>query len=104
MRGCSLSGDAQWVHVSVMKSEERSLGIRAACQYLISSASESEFVGEEIYVPYFWMAYESTTYEEDMSNSVTFNVRDTDRKIFPELRDAQQVMLFQDDEGRVHLA
>ena len=85
-----------------MKAAERAVGIRAACEYLVSKASE--FVGEAVFVPYFWTAYELSTYEEDMSNTVTINVIPSDRRIFPELLNVDQVMLYQDDEGGVHLA
>jgi hypothetical protein len=102
VRFCHRDGEP-WRDPEIMRME-RAVGVRAACDYLVSEKSGSEFIGEPVYVPYFWTAYESSTYEEDMSNTVTINVRDADRRIFPELRDVDQVMLFQDDEGRVHLA
>lgn len=55
------------------------------------------------WVHYYWTAYlESHRFEGERTNLVTWKVTDADRRIFPELRGVESVMLYQEDNGELH--
>lgn len=60
-----------------------------------------KFEGEMLYVPYFWDAYLNGMADEDDGETLTFEVSDDDRAMFPELAETKQVQIYQRDDGFV---
>jgi len=68
--------------------------------------SPGKFEGEPSYVLYFWMSvmdgcYDDEYFEDDISMSMfVFNADDI--KLFPELREYERIVLWEDSQGFVH--
>jgi hypothetical protein len=64
--------------------------------------SPGKFEGEPRYVPYFWDAYLNGMADDDDGVTLTFDVNDDDRKLFPELEGVKHVYLEESDQGFVY--
>lgn len=72
---------------------------RNECVEIVSRPGK--FEGEQPYVPYFWDVYLDGFADDDDGERLVFNVCDTDREMFPELGDREQVILVETDNGFV---
>ncbi len=64
-----------------------------------------KFEGCSTYVPYFWEefleGFADEEYDDDDKHVLSFNVGETDKSIFPELKRKKKVRLVEDDQGFV---
>jgi hypothetical protein len=52
-----------------------------------------KFVGQMLYVPYFWDKYQNGLADDTTGDIITFFITDGDRQEFPELRQASVITL-----------
>jgi len=64
--------------------------------------SPGRFEGEPTYAPYFYDATLNGEGDTDESEVTTFEINETDRKLFPELKDVKTIYLWQSDQGFVY--
>lgn len=69
--------------------------------------SPGQFEGEMIYAPYFWDlalngGSDQDEYFEDGGWAAVLSVSDEDREEFPELRNAAEISIFQNDSGFIY--
>jgi hypothetical protein len=62
--------------------------------------SGKKFNGENVYVPYFWNLHQEFGADDIDNGQLIFFVTDEDRKIFPELKKVESVILTVERRGR----
>lgn len=63
--------------------------------------SPGKFEGEMLYVPYFYVWIGEGYGDGGHEDGFMFGVSDTDRLLFPELKDTKAITLYEDDQGFV---
>ena len=63
-----------------------------------------KFEAEPLYVPYFWDLGLNGFFDNDDNHVFMFNIKDEDKKMFPELEkeNIRTIFVWEDDQGFVH--
>lgn len=61
-----------------------------------------KFEGCMYYMPYFWDMFLNGGYDSIDDDYIYFNLNDDDKKMFPELEEYQQLVIYENENGFVY--